>query len=192
MGLFGWLFRTKSSSDQRTDGDAVTQIIPERYPDGCRQKPLGLDSEITKILGTDTACFVVYDLAALKHRLTDTCDWWSIPEDEIIELKNRNLLILGVGADGGYDVSVHEGTLAGAPKYSLRFPSGEIFVGPGEVVSGEDMEPDGEYGSGFFLSVEPGDYVVSAVMDETRVKIAICKAGAFSNEISEPVTLFGQ
>src|SRR5437868_12094527 len=53
---------------------------------------------------TGTATLVVYDVDSLKHRYDDEVDWWADPKDEVEELKKRNLLILGLRADGFYDV----------------------------------------------------------------------------------------
>lgn len=49
---------------------------------------------------TDTATLCLYDLAALKHRVEDTSDWWSIPEDELAEVNAGHCLFLNLGADG--------------------------------------------------------------------------------------------
>ncbi|MDR6110526.1 hypothetical protein QE451_002187 [Paenibacillus sp. SORGH_AS338] len=46
---------------------------------------------------TDTATLCIYDLQALKHRLEDTSDWWSIPEDELLEVNLGNIAFLNVG-----------------------------------------------------------------------------------------------
>lgn len=53
---------------------------------------------------TDTATLCLYDLAALKHRLEDTSDWWSIPVDELAEVNAGHCLFLNLGADGVYEV----------------------------------------------------------------------------------------
>lgn len=137
---------------------------------------------------TDTATIVVYDLAALRHRKDEAVDWWTDPPPELEELNKRNLLILGLGSDGYYDVSLDEQENPDAKGYSLHFPSGEIFVGPGEELTGGDFEPTGEHG-GYFVSIEPGDYSVSAKRAGDQVAIKFRKADAFENNESKPVTI---
>ncbi|WP_276311056.1 DUF6386 family protein [Paenibacillus silvae] len=56
-------------------------------------------------MDTDTATLCCYDLAALEHRLEDTADWWSIPEDELQEVNAGNCLFLNLGDDGLYKCS---------------------------------------------------------------------------------------
>ena len=37
-------------------------------------------------LHTDTATLAIFDTQAIRHRLDDTCDWWSLPHDELLEI----------------------------------------------------------------------------------------------------------
>lgn len=46
---------------------------------------------------TNTATVVIYDLVSLKHRVNDDADWWSFPEDEVVEINKGNVLFLNVG-----------------------------------------------------------------------------------------------
>jgi hypothetical protein len=55
---------------------------------------------------TGTAAIVIYDLESLQHRMNDDIDWWASPAEEISELNDRNLLIVGLGSDGFYDIDV--------------------------------------------------------------------------------------
>ncbi|WP_431089630.1 DUF6386 family protein [Paenibacillus sp. 8b26] len=43
---------------------------------------------------TDTATLCIFDTEALKHRLDDEPDWWSIEEDELGELNQGNVAFL--------------------------------------------------------------------------------------------------
>jgi hypothetical protein len=50
---------------------------------------------------TDTATVAVFDLEAIRHRMNDTADWWSIAEDEILEVNQGNIAFLGLGGRWG-------------------------------------------------------------------------------------------
>lgn len=144
-----------------------------------------LDMERVRGFRTDTATVVIYDLESLKHRLDDEVDWWADPETEIAELRQRNLLIAGLESDGFYDLDLVEDAQI-SPCYSLRFPSGRIFIGPGEVLTGGGDEPD-ECCGGVFLDVAPGDYKVAVSRSDDKVRISLVQSVAFENDVSEPV-----
>lgn len=101
---------------------------------------------------TDTATLCLYDLAALKHRLEDTSDWWSIPVDELAEANAGHCLFLNLGADGVYEVEwsledVEEDSDPddGAERekvYHLQVPSGHVYLGAADDVTGGELEPD--------------------------------------------------
>ncbi|WP_223886595.1 DUF6386 family protein [Pseudomonas viridiflava] len=38
--------------------------------------------------------------------MEDTCDWWSIAEDELLETNKGNIACFGLGQDGRYDVEI--------------------------------------------------------------------------------------
>jgi hypothetical protein len=135
---------------------------------------------------TGTATIVLFDLAALKHRLTDDCDWWADPTEELRELRERNLLILGLQADGHYDVDISTADGGSDRSFSLKLPSGRLFVGPGEEITGEGNEPTGEHG-GFFVPVEPGDNRVGITRRDDQISVRLVKADAFENSVTEPV-----
>ena len=137
---------------------------------------------------TDTAAIVIYDLGALKHRLDDDVDWWADPLEEIVEINNRNLLIIGLGSDGFYDLDVSD---AGGfdRSYSLFFPSGRVFIGAGEMVTGGGDEPDERCG-GLFLDFAPGDYTVGIEWCDARLRIGIIRSASFENKITEPIRIF--
>lgn len=134
---------------------------------------------------TSTSTIAVYDLAALKHRLNDDVDWWADPAEELAEINRRNLLIIGLGGDGFYDLEiVEEGSLV--PRFSLSFPSGRIFIGAGEMLTGGGDEPAPQYG-GMFLDFEPGDYTVGLERVDSRLRISINRSVAFENRVTEPI-----
>ena len=135
-----------------------------------------------------TATLVVFDLECLKHRMQDDVDWWAEPADEVKELHERNLLIAGLGANDWYDVRVIEESLDAGQSFSLSFPSGEVFVGPGEEITGGGDEPTGVHGGKFF-AFEPGDYKVELRRCDQAIDLSFTPAAPFSNSHSGPVTI---
>ena len=134
---------------------------------------------------TSTATVVIYDLESLKHRLDDEVDWWADPQAELDEINARNLLIVGLGFDGFYDLDIIEEE-RDAASYSLRFPSGKVFIGPGEALTGGGDEPD-ESCSGVFLNVTPGDYKVAVGRSDDQLRISVTRSVAFENAVFEPI-----
>lgn len=137
---------------------------------------------------TDTACVCVYDLSALRHRVDDAGDWWSIPSDELQELAARNAAILNLGSDGAYEVRLRRSLPRANIRLSLAMPSGRLFIGPGEEISGGGFEPTGQCG-GFFVDLVPGDYEVSVLREGSRLDISVIAAQPRSNDISELIQL---
>jgi len=136
---------------------------------------------------TGTATLVVYDPDSLKHRYDDEVDWWADPKDEVDELKNRNLLIIGLRADGFYDVLTTDSSEGAQHSFSLRFPSGRVFIGPGEELTGGGAEPTGQNG-GFFLSVAPGDYRIAVSREDDLLTLGLVPEAPFENP-AEPVVI---
>lgn len=85
---------------------------------------------------TDTATLAVFDLQAIRHRTSDTFDWWSIQSDEISEMNEGNIAFLNLGADGRYQVKVVDSLVAPSGGVYLKVPSGQVFIGAGEDTSG--------------------------------------------------------
>jgi len=112
---------------------------------------------------TDTATIVIYDLDCLKHCLEDDCDWWSIPRKELKEINSGNVLFIGTGSDGVFEVNIsdqlpqNEKILIQA---NIKNLSGTFFFGGGECVSGEELEPDEHDGN--FIDYPKGVYCISA------------------------------
>lgn len=136
---------------------------------------------------TSTSTIVVYDLGALKHRLEDDVDWWADPAEELVEIMRRNLLIIGLGSDGFYNLDIVEEDNFDRG-YSLSFPTGRVFIGPGEMLTGGGDEPEPRYG-GKFLDFEPGDYKIGIERVDDRLRISIASSVAFENEIAEPICI---
>jgi hypothetical protein len=109
---------------------------------------------------TDTATLCVFDIQSLKHRLSDDCDWWSLPEEELREVNAGNVAFIGLGIDGKFTLSLSEQLdSVGTHEIHLKCPSGRVFIGAGEEVTGDGLEPDCTRG-GTFLTVSPGNYLL--------------------------------
>lgn len=138
---------------------------------------------------TDTATLCVFDPASLRHRLNDDADWWSIPEDEIEEVNSGNVAFFGLGRDGRYDVEVVDSFKTTNP-INLKCPSGKIFIGAGEEVSSDGLEPEAVRGGGF-LQMEPGFYELHAqFVGNSTIRIAFLRTSEFSvNSFTQPIRL---
>ncbi|WP_299775895.1 DUF6386 family protein [uncultured Pseudoteredinibacter sp.] len=136
---------------------------------------------------TDTATILLYDLACLKHRLSDACDWWSIPRKEIEEINSGNVIFIGTGCDGVFEIEITEDTPPEkAISFTIKNKSGKFFLGGGECVSGEDLEPDED--DGIFLDYPPGNYQVTAWEGEGKciLNISLTSKQAVNSYASSP------
>lgn len=140
---------------------------------------------------TDTATLSVFDLAALKDRLRDAADWWTLPSEELAEVKAGNVAFVSLGEDGRYSIEVCPAAReARTVIYRLRVPSGRVFVGAGEEVTSDGLEPEGVRG-GCFLDVCPGVRELRVVRigpRELRLQLSPC-AGLPTNGFREPLRL---
>jgi hypothetical protein len=112
---------------------------------------------------TDTATIVLFDPECMRHRLNDEADWWSLPQEELLEVNRANAAFMNVSADGRYELEVvpHEGLVDADVELVVRNISGRFFFGVGEMMSSSGLEPEAEYGNVFFDAV-PGSYLVRA------------------------------
>ena len=139
---------------------------------------------------TDTATLVIYDLMSLKHRINDDADWWSLPEDEVEEINKGNLLFLNLGDDGAYKVHIKNDVNEYTGSLFLSVPSGKVFIGAGEDVTGGDLEPDDSDAiSGEFISLDPGSYEVKYKKQGSDVLVSFTKATITGNSLEEGVYL---
>ncbi|WCT57416.1 DUF6386 family protein [Paenibacillus kyungheensis] len=123
---------------------------------------------------TDTATLCIYDLQALKHRLEDTSDWWSIPEDELLEVNLGNIAFLNVGADGLYTMQQVEEIEQPVVQLWINVPSGQLYAGAAENVTGGELEPeDGD--SGQYITVEPGIYHLKIGRTQQNIEFAVLR-----------------
>ncbi|MCK9815493.1 DUF6386 family protein [Pseudomonas sp. MAFF 302046] len=99
---------------------------------------------------TDTATLAIFDPACLAHRAADTADWWSIAEDEVLEINLGHVLFANLGSDGDYDVEVYQGLgrsgLAEGVAARLHVRSGCLYIGAGEQVPADGLGPETVYG----------------------------------------------
>jgi hypothetical protein len=111
---------------------------------------------------TDTATLCVFDVTQLKHRLQDDADWWSVPSEELLEVNKGNAVFVSIATDGKFAVRVMDDLLVGGTivRAHLNVASGRVFVGAGEEVTSEGLEPECVRG-GAFLELSPlGTYLV--------------------------------
>ena len=149
---------------------------------------------VEKRICTDTAAFCLYDLDALTHRLADVCDWWSIERDELAELNAGNCLIFGTGTDGSFDFEVADDRrIASADiEVVIRAPSGKLYLGAGEDISGEEDQPEegSEHYPGLFLEVERGNYLVSLKRSGALIRVGLERTDrAAANQVAESLRL---
>lgn len=113
----------------------------------------------------DTATLAVFDPARLRHRLVDDPDWWTWPPDVLADLNAGNVLPVDLGSDGVYDVTVNldEGRpdpgLGSVLSGLVGCDSGVLFIGPGEQITSDGLEPDESLG-GVRLPCPAGNYRV--------------------------------
>ncbi|VAW74549.1 hypothetical protein MNBD_GAMMA12-237 [hydrothermal vent metagenome] len=120
---------------------------------------------------TDTSTLCVFDLSCLKHRLEDDVDWWSIPSEELAEVNLGNVAFLGLGSDGEFVIEIMESISQPIVKTNIKVPSGKIFIGAGEEVTADELEPDCVRGRGF-LSLEAGNYILSARVEGSIIQVS--------------------
>ncbi|WFP31590.1 DUF6386 family protein [Enterobacter hormaechei] len=135
---------------------------------------------------TNTATVVIYDFVSLKHRVNDDADWWSLPKDEVVEINKGNVLFLNVGDDGTYKVYIKNDVEEYIGALFLNVPSGKVFIGAGEDVTGGDLEPDDSDAiSGEFITLEPGSYEVKYKKQGSDVLISFTKTTITENSLEE-------
>ena len=139
---------------------------------------------------TDTATISIFDLQAIRHRLADSPDWWSIVEDEIQEINNGNIIFLGVGDDGKYDVQITDEQERESGVLNLNVPSGKVFVGAGEDTTGGGLEPDGAASiQGRVIELKPGPYQVMFKKVADLIIISFRASTAVGNKLDQEVRI---
>jgi hypothetical protein len=139
---------------------------------------------------TDTATLCVFDIKCLEHRLEDDADWWSIPQEELLEVNLGHVGFFGLGQDGRYVVHIVDSQeIEGGLVCHIQVPGGRVFVGAGEEVTSDGMQPKCLRG-GRFVELAPGNYAVRVVETEAMVlALAFAKSATGLNSFSEPLLL---
>jgi len=148
----------------------------------------------TMTVATSTAAICIFDPVALAHRLNDTADWWSDPDEEKLEMNSGNVYIAGLREDGIYniDVEVRLSSLHDIHDNSLILisPSGKFFIGPAEDITGGGLEPSSRNTTGKILVLPVGKYLVNAKLEESRIFVYIFATDMdLPNHISEGIYL---
>ncbi|MDU8432518.1 DUF6386 family protein [Pseudomonas syringae pv. actinidifoliorum] len=139
---------------------------------------------------TGTATISIFDIDAIKHRASDSPDWWSMVEDEILEINKGNIAFLGLGDDGGYNIKISDTIEGETGKLNLHFPSGNVFIGAGEDTSGGGLEPDGsDVIEGETLNFTPGNYSMMFSRSGNVIELCFEPTTDKYNLIKEPVRI---
>jgi hypothetical protein len=121
---------------------------------------------------TDTSTLAIFDPEALRHRIDDDGDWWTYPDAEVISEINRgNVGIVDLGSDGGYELR-QEDEFDPHTIFQISTPSGRIFIGAGEEISGGGLEPEAIRG-GFFLAVDTQAALVALRREDRLIEFRI-------------------
>lgn len=139
---------------------------------------------------TDAATLCIFDAECLKHRLNDDSDWWSISDDEVEEVNSGNVAFIGLGTDGQYDVILVDTLDTPSCVVNLKVVSGKLFVGAGEEVTSDGIEPDCTRG-GYFINKLPGNYIVAIgrKADDSLLYISIIQGGSGTNSFNQPIVI---
>ncbi|WP_414156716.1 DUF6386 family protein [Pseudomonas sp. BNK-30] len=139
---------------------------------------------------TDTATLAIFDLGAIRHRMSDTFDWWSIQRDEIYEMNEGNIAFLNLVEDGKYVVKVLDDLPGALGSLFLSVPSGRVFIGAGEDTTGGDLEPDiSDAIQGAFIDLAPGNYQMSYAAECGVIKLSFACADSHRNNFSDSIRL---
>lgn len=115
---------------------------------------------------TDTSTLCLFDPEVIRSRLMDSADWWSDPYEELNEVNLGNILIIGLGSDGIYSVELFIREHANLQQKQLaariKCLSGVIYIGPGEDITGDGIEPS-ERSSGEFIHLEKGTWLAEFI-----------------------------
>lgn len=144
---------------------------------------------------TDTAALAIFDPTCLRHRRTDTCDWWSSVADEVAELNAGNLLVVGLGADGVYSCKIFRDrepypAAASDCRALVKSEIGCFYIGAAEEIPGEGVGCSTVYG-GVMISAPAGTWEVQVYTDApaslvVRIREVNCEA---RNTFAESVLL---
>lgn len=137
---------------------------------------------------TDTATMCVFDVVCLKHRLKDYADWWTTPDAELSEVNAGSVAFIGLGDDGKYTVSIVRELHSAQAEVCLRVPSGRVFIGAGEEVTSDGLEPEAIRG-GAFIELDPGNYKMLVRKERASLLIKFIGSEGSTNSFKNPIRL---
>lgn len=137
---------------------------------------------------TDTATMCVFDVAAMRHRLADDVDWWSMPGAELAEVNAGHAAFLNLGSDGAYAVELVDALDDPHVSVNLKVESGNVFIGAAEEVTADGLEPEAVFG-GMFVPLAPGRYRMQARRDGGRIALAFLPGERGDNGFADLVRI---
>lgn len=137
---------------------------------------------------TDTATMCVFDLECLKYRLSDTADWWTIRGAELDEVNKGNVALIGLGADGTYSVQIFDDIKDPVAEVHIWAPSGRVFIGAGEEVTSDGLEPEGIRGGGF-IEQSPGACALLVKKLDGVILVCLKATDVRTNNFSDSVRI---
>ena len=120
---------------------------------------------------TDTATLCIFDLECLKHRLNDDVDWWSIQDDSLSEINKGNVAFIELPEDGEYSFMVVDKIVNSQFTINLDVPSGYVFIGAGEEVTADELEPECVRG-GTFIELNQGKYILKSKIENEVILLS--------------------
>lgn len=140
---------------------------------------------------TDPATIVIFDPECMRHRLEEDADWWSLPQEELLEVNRANAAFMNVSAVGSYEIELapHEELEDADVEFFVRNINGRFFFGAGEMISSAGPGPEAKYGNVVF-DAAPGSYLVRARQRAGTVAVSIKSTNLeASNSFDELVRL---
>ncbi len=141
---------------------------------------------------TDTATLCIFDIEQLKHHLDSDADWWCWPPDaQLTELSKGNVAFVDLGADGRYFGSVQAEPLQVFQfQFRLNTQGGRLFIGAGEEVTSEGLEPECIRG-GLYYPVSRACSLIQISRDsDGKIHLAVLPSeGSAENQNALPLRL---
>jgi hypothetical protein len=116
-----------------------------------------------------TGTLALFDPQSLKHRLLEPRGWWKDTQQAVREIAAGRFVLVELGLAGTHlvrqvssEAFVADAEYRPSLAFQLACPSGPLFVGKAESTSGDDMEPDADY----------GDIVLAVPVGVHRVQLA--------------------
>jgi hypothetical protein len=137
---------------------------------------------------TDTATMCIFDPDCLKHRLQDDADWWSVPSVELEEMNAGHVAFVSLTEDGRFLVAVVDSLVDPSIRVNISSPSGRVFIGAGEEVTSDGLQPECVRG-GLFLAVAPGAYLVEIQRVERHLFVSLHPTLVSANEFTDSLRI---